>query len=140
MKVTKKEFQDKIDKDAPKPLSPYGYDYYKDINLNSGSRVLYAFADPLIKDFIKWDEVTKHAVAKYVWRDGNVTKDSTGLFALLSNKTYAYLSNGVPIEYTWIDHGFDPGLKITLEAKCECGAHKVDSTQHSSWCQMKESG
>lgn len=39
-----------------------------------------------------------------------------------------------------IDYGFETEKKLAISApQCECGAHKVNSNSHSSWCPIKES-
>jgi hypothetical protein len=78
---------------------------------------------------------------------GVVVKDRDGIFtaaptkinnntALLTN-TYTYAFNGIPIT---ILNSSDPsrGEVAHTSPKCECGAHKIGSSMHSNWCQIKE--
>lgn len=87
--------------------------------------------------------------AHYIWYDGAVEKDRTGLFIPtmhISTGTYTY--NLTPVNaisvngsFVWPNYNMLPSdhdvpiiMSIPHIQKCECGAHKVSSNNHSSWC------
>jgi hypothetical protein len=88
----------------------------------------------------------------YVWHNGKVIKDCTGLFIPLPNPaTPVYLNVSGQISSTPGNHRISfpgtqqdaswPNITVNItpyKSTCECGAHKVGSNQHSGWCQMKE--
>ncbi len=96
--------------------------------------------------------IDKYKIASHIWVDGAVAKDSDNLFTQTShtivNTTTSPITftmpSGVPNHmftlpagYTVIDNigNWNPiFLDPPPPPKCECGAHKVGSNMHSSWC------
>ncbi len=107
----------------------------------------------------KLDFGGKARLASHVWQDGAVIIDSDNLFSQTSHTIVNTTTS--PITFTMPNVNFG-GHMFTLPAgytvidnignwnpifldpppppKCECGAHKVGSNMHSSWCGIKNMG
>lgn len=85
----------------------------------------------------------------WVWYNGTVIKDTTGLFIPINIYTATYtphVPHSVAVVNTTsspitirLPNPSDYSFEIHKENqinKCECGASAVNSSQHSSWCDM----
>jgi len=123
--------------------------YVSSSTQDPGYKFGHSIGPQFMNNSILADKISKSI---WVWHNGQVTKDCTGLFIPLPNPaTPVYLNANGSISSSPGNHGvtypstsygisFPPNCVETLPVKstCECGAHKVGSNQHSGWCQMKE--
>jgi hypothetical protein len=125
---TEAEFTNKIKSIHPKK------DFYS--YFDSGGKICICVSDDARQHTL--NDLDRERLASHVWKDGLVTKDVDGIFApvTLSGANYQYHSSP---QYPTYAPTYDYVEKAEPEkAKCECGAHKVGSNSHSSWCALKE--
>ncbi len=123
---------------------------FSDHNAASGSHTVMAFdpndsnqANPNVGFLTRW------CYATHIWQDGKVVKDNDGLFSspttiaapitltipnIIPANGWTFSINGIPMN----DYFKTESPKEELVSKCECGAHSVGSSQHSSWCPKEE--
>ena len=151
MNCTREHFEKEVWKTYPSKI----------MSANTGLHSLTIYAVDTINQSTLSD-IEKDKAASHVWfgfssgTNGTIIKDTTGLFIPLNPITTinvyppSGLSMSLPSGFTFAglnagsfipaDFGYGSlGEEIVIEpTKCECGAHKVGSNQHSSWCQMNK--
>lgn len=145
MNCTEKEFQDKIWAVDPN---------YWIASWSTIPGYKFSYSDSA-KDLFNaaTDLKSYEAASTYVWHNGKVIKDTVGTFIPLVNTAppiaftipvhggYSYHITGGSHGSQGTEYFYRNGELVTADVsspKCECGAHKVGSNQHSSWCEMKE--
>jgi hypothetical protein len=143
MKCTEQEFLDTLHRLKPtKWIS-------RDVDVNTGSITVFSL-DTAGECQYSMQMRTKLATA--IWQDGEVIKDTDYLFISPSMPLYAYPAGGLfttPFSGTFKVNTSTAGSPIEYGAielttpyrdppKCVCGAHKVNSSNHSSWCDIQE--
>jgi len=138
MKVTRQEFESKIfNSSNPSQIKWVCHE----TEPMTGDEILFVVnnASDCAKDYSG-----KMAAATHIWFRDSVTYDSDGTFLVspVSGVTPTYTSSGMSINFDlskmFIDGFYGLGGAIeTKIPKCECGAHAVGSSQHSTWCNMK---
>lgn len=105
------------------------------------------------------DYGTKCNNATHIWYDGDVIKDTDGLFGVnpvsfsVSGSTspgqaFQVTNNGFqciilpsttyPKDFYFVINDGSSIRTYPNRSKCECGSHAIGSNKHSSWCSIKE--
>lgn len=134
--------------DFLKTIRNYRPGYWFDYNTTPGTNDVEILSGPV---YGIAPGKTNRTESSFIWHKGIVVIDTEGLFIPFSLPTRPNVAtnsfinsiNASQYSFTVTLPKYPEGgeLKIYINTdlpKCECGAHSINSTNHSSWCGLKD--